>query len=711
MIDFVLHTEGGGSLQCLAEDGKAATAKKFNDEDGVRSFESLQKDMLRHRTILLLEPTAPMNLQDLQLAGHDLGDRACRSLVQALVRGTAHVETIELYKNRLGDASAQALAQLVGLAPKPGILGLHLSHNYFTPIGVSFIMAAAASSGNYPIAKGEHWAPLWLRVEHQKAHWPAFDGYKEQGSKFDRAKRLIEDKEEHLLRRAWACGKIPEKKRPEGLRMICMPGMGSIVDGDRLDADGEPLRMPKTKSSKHSGCQKGVCCHACEYGPIIHLPYFWAQHAREGRTPNPQAALLHLEDSYWKTWKPRVPIARQGAFMALAELEGDGSHKATAKNPMLTNVVAKTQKKEKKDKTDKKEKKSKSGNATSDSETEHSASGSCPVGHALTAFTTYHASFSCDVCGKVLPQGARMQSCRICDWDACGVCKPKVAAAKHAAWPALEDEEGAPPAQEEPAAKEAWPEFEEEEDQLPPAPPACPPAVATAWAAGSGDGVAADPHAAAMAEIKAEIKRRVAAAKAEEEQPAAAAATPGEVQTAPRPGRGRALGLGGQHRGTAAAATVKLELEDSLADLVPGLALGLLRLPRNKAKATPSPKAGRASAARATGAAAGAAFGAAAGAAAGSAAGAESGRGRGRPPVAKRKMSESSPLAAELAELEKIMEASSSPTLPLASVGSPPSGETTAAAASGGFAFAKRLRSAPMVGDGASKSMTAMDLD
>ena len=44
------------------------------------------------------------------------------------------MEVLELYKNRLGDASAQALAVLLENSPKPGVHGFHLSHNYFTPL-------------------------------------------------------------------------------------------------------------------------------------------------------------------------------------------------------------------------------------------------------------------------------------------------------------------------------------------------------------------------------------------------------------------------------------------------------------------------------------------------------------------------------------------------------------------------------------------------
>ena len=46
----------------------------------------------------------------------------------------------------------------------------------------------------------------------------------------------------------------------------------------------------------------------------------------------------------------------------------------------------------------------------------------CPGGHGLAAGETQHSGFYCDICRSSLPAGARVLSCRQCDFDVCGTC-------------------------------------------------------------------------------------------------------------------------------------------------------------------------------------------------------------------------------------------------------------------------------------------------
>ena len=46
----------------------------------------------------------------------------------------------------------------------------------------------------------------------------------------------------------------------------------------------------------------------------------------------------------------------------------------------------------------------------------------CPSGHALAAFETRRPGFTCDMCGEGAPRGARLYSCRACNFDTCEGC-------------------------------------------------------------------------------------------------------------------------------------------------------------------------------------------------------------------------------------------------------------------------------------------------
>eukprot|EP00928_Gymnodinium_smaydae_P079142 TRINITY_DN6314_c0_g1_i1.p1 TRINITY_DN6314_c0_g1~~TRINITY_DN6314_c0_g1_i1.p1 ORF type:complete len:649 (-),score=165.71 TRINITY_DN6314_c0_g1_i1:298-2244(-) len=303
MIEFDVCLEDGGSLECKAP--RPEEGKKFEDLEGVRAFDRLKQDLPRHRARCGLANLAPLQLQRLNLSGHDLGDRCVRAMVEAFLKGSVRIGTLELYKNRLGDASAQALGQLIQYSPAPGVNGLHLSHNYFTPAGVSFMIDAASSCGFYPMDRGGSWAPLWLRVENQQVAWPQLSD-RTGRDQFNQAAKLLEQKEKSLREKREAAlrerNEVSMEPFENVTRLICMP---PPRDGFKWEENWDTHDYEKV--DKYITCNSAKCVHGCQFGPVVHLPYFWSQRCK-GWYPPPEASKLHERDAEWKTWKPRLPI-------------------------------------------------------------------------------------------------------------------------------------------------------------------------------------------------------------------------------------------------------------------------------------------------------------------------------------------------------------------------------------------------------------------
>eukprot|EP00913_Durusdinium_trenchii_P010497 g9842.t1 len=256
-----------------------------------------------------------------------------------------HVEVVELYKNRLSDVSAQALSLLLEYSPRPSVHGFHLSHNYFTPLGVGLLLSSAVRSGFYPARTGEvgkdYLCPLWLRVEQQLVTWEVLSGLPEEEPKHAeacmsrglksinlcqapeeqppnrfldeqkrRAELLLEEKSTNLTRRCQAEGKY-EKVLPEEFRLLCMP---ECFEGEPDESDGWQVR-------RSPSCSKWRCVHIHErergnHGwPMVHLPYFWSQKERQTLEP-PEGSLLKL-DPAWRNWRPRLPISRSEFLLFL----------------------------------------------------------------------------------------------------------------------------------------------------------------------------------------------------------------------------------------------------------------------------------------------------------------------------------------------------------------------------------------------------------
>lgn len=298
MINFQVWTNDAGDygeLECWVSDNDG---RRITDAEAQQSFARLRDDVPRLRKSLHLEPTSPMYLAELKLSGNELGDQAVRRLVQALVAGQVRVGVVELYKNRLGDASAQALGVLIEKSPSPGVHGLHLSHNFFSPLGVGLMLGAAASSGRYPAwlkrpgTRSWSLCPLWLRVEHQSIEWKALARLSEK-EQYVQAEELLKQKAGHLLKRCQAQGKL--NPVPEEVRLLCMP-----EPPDGFPVDDPSFLRTTTSDQVNSSCSSYKCRHANEKGwPLVHLPYFWSQ---RGTAEPPEVARLHLHDPKWRTW-------------------------------------------------------------------------------------------------------------------------------------------------------------------------------------------------------------------------------------------------------------------------------------------------------------------------------------------------------------------------------------------------------------------------
>eukprot|EP00927_Polykrikos_kofoidii_P074565 TRINITY_DN70577_c0_g1_i1.p1 TRINITY_DN70577_c0_g1~~TRINITY_DN70577_c0_g1_i1.p1 ORF type:complete len:768 (+),score=156.42 TRINITY_DN70577_c0_g1_i1:109-2412(+) len=292
-LEFDINTSNGGFLECKAPRPKEG-GHKLTDLEGCRSFEKLRRDLPALRARLSLEASAPLYLPELDLAHHDLGDRAIRSMVDAFVRGCVHVGHVQLFRNRLGDAAAQALAQLLVHSPAPGVYGLHISHNFISPAGVSLMLSAAAFSRRYPMMRNGSLAPLWLRVERQLCPWTMLTGQPVH-EQFRRAELLISQKEARLMKRFKESGG-PIANQPPGFRLLCLPRPTDTSKAENWYEETHSFRPT-------SPCNTGRCAHANEHGPMVHLPYFWAQC---GNIPHqPEAASMDKKDPQWQSWTPK----------------------------------------------------------------------------------------------------------------------------------------------------------------------------------------------------------------------------------------------------------------------------------------------------------------------------------------------------------------------------------------------------------------------
>eukprot|EP00928_Gymnodinium_smaydae_P003861 TRINITY_DN11367_c0_g2_i2.p1 TRINITY_DN11367_c0_g2~~TRINITY_DN11367_c0_g2_i2.p1 ORF type:complete len:777 (-),score=163.48 TRINITY_DN11367_c0_g2_i2:195-2432(-) len=104
---------------------------------------------------------------EVNLADNCLGDRGLLSILRLLHRHGVGVRVFKLFKNSLGYAAAQTLADWISTSPAP-LWELHLSHNFITIEGAFAILEAVARNPTYPPQRQPltEPTPLWLRFEH-----------------------------------------------------------------------------------------------------------------------------------------------------------------------------------------------------------------------------------------------------------------------------------------------------------------------------------------------------------------------------------------------------------------------------------------------------------------------------------------------------------------------------------------------------------------
>lgn len=300
--------------------------RRITDQEATRSFEKFIAEVKPLRLRANVALGAPIRLMEVRLPSQHLGDRAVRSFVQALVRGNVQIQVVELYRNHLGDAGAQALSTLLERVPAPGLQRLHLSHNYFSNVGVGLLLVAAVRCNRYPIAyldrnNDERTRPLWLRVENQLVPWPALIDAAED-MRLVKAQMLIDHLGKRLLEDFKDQGLFPAHLSTtdplDKFHMFCIPR----IDESRWtqNADNEFVRHEDASQEgthRHAGfCSSFRCRNSTAHGPLVHLPWFHQQNqymkggrkdlSRQDSKP-PEAALLCEQDTTWKTWAPRRP--------------------------------------------------------------------------------------------------------------------------------------------------------------------------------------------------------------------------------------------------------------------------------------------------------------------------------------------------------------------------------------------------------------------
>mmetsp|Transcript_53238 Transcript_53238/g.113774 ORF Transcript_53238/g.113774 Transcript_53238/m.113774 type:complete len:775 (+) Transcript_53238:234-2558(+) len=361
-MDFVIAAQDEGTEQGLmVRPLRGASKHQIDDADATRSFEKLKSSILSLRLSANLAPNKFLQLRELRLAENELGDQAVRCFVDAAVLGNVSLTIVELYRNRLGDAAAQALGQLVECSPPPGIRRLHLSHNYFSLGGVCEILASAARSQYYPVQVRDHrkriqLVPLWLRVEQQQRAWPYSSMREcEKAQAVDHllrkqlAPRLLtiatsgpnlrrenmydsdnddvndntyetsqndEAKAEHLedqkhnsqdWKWSWDDDWHGDKSKGFGFRIsqevFCTLSDNPRQSQQHASQQGDDWQQ-KQKWSKGPSCTSECCKHASwNTAPMVHLPYIIHQDVDSEVVPFPAA--LHRRDREWRSWRPR----------------------------------------------------------------------------------------------------------------------------------------------------------------------------------------------------------------------------------------------------------------------------------------------------------------------------------------------------------------------------------------------------------------------
>ena len=115
-------------------------------------------------------PTKKLRILKFDLSSNILDDSSIAKLVGFFRQhaGFITVNSLKLYQNKIGDAGAEALAELIARDDGPTLHELHLSHNRITTRGALAIAKSLAECPRYPFATTQEkkLTPLWLRLEH-----------------------------------------------------------------------------------------------------------------------------------------------------------------------------------------------------------------------------------------------------------------------------------------------------------------------------------------------------------------------------------------------------------------------------------------------------------------------------------------------------------------------------------------------------------------
>lgn len=125
-------------------------------------------------------PSGELPYEELDFSINGLSSRDMEAVLD-VCRRCPRLRVLKLFKNRIDDVGAQALAELCRAVP--GIEEMHLSHNEFTAAGVK-TMVKAGEETRLPDA-----IPLWLRVEQNCVVDPDSE-FRKMQSKFSVCKRV-----------------------------------------------------------------------------------------------------------------------------------------------------------------------------------------------------------------------------------------------------------------------------------------------------------------------------------------------------------------------------------------------------------------------------------------------------------------------------------------------------------------------------------------
>jgi len=201
-----------------------------------------------------------LTLRELNLGQNRISIKGVWALSKALLQAGLALRKLWLEKNHLGPGAGEPVATLLEYAPEP-LEELHLSHNFLNKLDVQRLLIAVARRKEYPLKGLTSRRPLWLRVEKQQdaKNWEDFG--RSEGWNWTLTQTMLQEANRQLVAIRQQKGFLP--KSVTEVRLICV--------------------VPW----KSGGCKASHCNHAREYGPIVHLPYFWQQGeiVRPGRAP------------------------------------------------------------------------------------------------------------------------------------------------------------------------------------------------------------------------------------------------------------------------------------------------------------------------------------------------------------------------------------------------------------------------------------------